>query len=526
MRSQDSPMRSLSVRPAGAHRPHLPAGLVVPAVAVSALALIPLAYVILVLVQTGLATFIELTVRPRVFELLANTIALLVLAIPASVAIGVGAAWLVERTDLPGRRAWAVLLAAPLVVPAFVTSYGWITVIPSMSGLGAGVLIATLSYYPLIYLPVVATLRRLDPALEEVAASLGRSPRRVFAGIVLPQLRLPILGGGLLVGLHLLAEYGAFAMLRFDTFTTAIIAQYRSTFNGPAAASLASVLVLCCLGLLLFENVARGDGRVARIGSGAPRPHRRKRLGRSVLPAAAFVAIVVTMAVGVPMLSIARWLGIGGIGAWTQDHLVQALVQTTTLAAAGAILAVAFALPLAILVVRYASQASRTLEATNYVTSALPGIVVALALATITIRLAPPLYQTVVVLLLAYVLLFLPRALINLRSGIAQVPVGLEEVAQSLGDRPAVAFARVTARLAAPAALAGAALVFLGIVNELTATLLLSPTGTRTLTTQFWTHVNDLDYAAAAPYAFLMVVLSIPMVSVLFRASQGSIARG
>ncbi len=232
------------------------------------------------------------------------------------------------------------------------------------------------------------------------------------------------------------------------------------------------------------------------------------------------------LAVGVPMLSVARWLGIGGIDVWTDAHLVQALGQTAALAAGGAVLAVVLSVPLALLVVRFASRTSRALEATNYVTSALPGIVVALALATITIRLVQPLYQTVIVLLVAYVLLFLPRALINIRSGIAQVPVGLEEVAQSLGKPPAVAFLRVTARLAAPSALAGGALVFLGIVNELTATLLLGPNGTRTLTTQFWTNVNDLDYASAAPYALLMILLSIPMVSVLFRASQGSLAHG
>jgi iron(III) transport system permease protein len=499
---------------------------VAPAVAVSAAALIPLAYVVLITMQTGLGTVAGLIFRPRVFELFANTIGLLALAIPACVALGVGAAWLVERTDIPGRRVWAVLLAAPLVIPAFVTSYGWITVFPSLSGLPAGVLVAALAYFPLVYLPVVATLRRLDPALEEVAATLGRSPRRVFFGVVLPQLRLPMLGGGLLVGLHLLAEYGAFAMLRFETFTTAIIQQYRSTFNGPAAASLAGVLVVCCLALLLFENAARGDGRFARIGTGAPRPQRRVRLGSIRFAAAAGAGLLVVLAVGVPMLSVARWLGIGGIDVWTEDHLVQALTQTATLAASGAVLAVILSVPLALLVVRFASRTSRALEATNYVTSALPGIVVALALATITIHLAQPLYQTVVVLLVAYVLLFLPRALINIRSGIAQVPVGLEEVAQSLGKPPAVAFLRVTARLAAPAALAGGALVFLGIVNELTATLLLGPNGTRTLTTQFWTHVNDLDYASAAPYAFLMIVLSIPMVSVLFRASHGSMARG
>jgi iron(III) transport system permease protein len=519
-------MRSRLVRPEGVRSAHLPATLLIPAVAVSAVALIPLAYVIVLGLQAGLATFVELTFRPRVLELFASTVALLVLAVPACATIGTAAAWMVERTDVPFRRALAVLLAAPLVIPAFVVSYGWISVVPWLHGLLAGVLVSTLAYYPFVYLPVVAALRRLDPALEEVAASLGRDHRRVALTVVLPQLRLPILGGSLLVGLHLLAEYGAFAMLRFDTFTTAILQQYRSTFDGPAAASLASVLVLCCFALLLVENAARGGARYARVGSGAAKPRSRLRLGRAGLPMTVLIGILLVLAVGVPLLSIARWLVRGGISVWADDRLIQALAQTTTLAASGAIVTVILAVPIAILVVRFGSRTSRALEATNYVTSALPGIVVALALATVAIRLVEPLYQTVVVLLIGYVLLFMPRALVNLRSGIAQVPVGLEEVAQSLGKPPTVAFLRVTARLAMPAALAGAALVFLGIVNELTATLLLGPNGTRTLTTQFWSHVNDLDFASAAPYALLMVLLSIPMVALLFRAAQGSITHG
>jgi iron(III) transport system permease protein len=516
---------SRAVVPAGHSRTRLPAVLVIPAIAISAAAALPLLYVIGFTLSAGWATFITLTFRPRVLELFLNSAALVLITVPVCAVIGVGAAWLVERTTLPGRRVWAVVLAAPLVVPAFVTSYAWITVVPSFSGLGAGVLVASLAYYPLIYLPVVAGLRRLDPALEEVAASLGRSPRSVFFGVVLPQLRLPILGGALLVSLHLLAEYGAFAMLRFDTFTTAILDQYRSTFNGPAAASLASVLVVCCLGLLLLENTIRGGARYARLGSGVARVQRRSGMGVMTVPGIVVLAGIVALAVGVPMLSIGRWLVRGGIDVWTDGRLLGALAQTAALAASGAIVAVALALPLALLVVRFPSRSSRSLEATNYVTSALPGIVVALALGTIAIRVLSPLYQTVVVLLLAYVLLFLPRALVSLRSGLAQVPIGLEEVARSLGKPPAVAFWKITARMAAPAALAGGALVFLGIVNELTATLLLGPNGTRTLTTQFWTHVNDLDYAQAAPYALLMILLSIPMAGILFHASQTPASR-
>ena len=336
----------------------------------------------------------------------------------------------------PAGASLAVLLAAPLVIPAFVVSYGWISVVPSLAGLPAGVLIATLAYYPFVYLPVVATLRRLDPALEEVGASLGRDPRRVDIGVVLPQLRLPILGGALLVGLHLLAEYGAFAMLRFDTFTTAILQQYRSTSTGRRRRR--SPRSSCCAASSCsWWRTRRAAGPATRAsGRALPRPRWPMRLGRAGLPTALLLVALLILAVGVPLLSIARWLVRGGIAVWEDERLIQALAQTTALAASGAIVTVILAVPIAILVVRFGSRTSRALEATNYVTSALPGIVVALALASVAIRLVEPLYQTVVVLLLGYMLLFMPRALVNLRSGIAQVPVGLEEVAQSLGKRP------------------------------------------------------------------------------------------
>ena len=191
---------------------------------------------------------------------------------PLCVVLGVGAAWLVERTDLPGRAFWRPLFVAPLAVPAFVNSYAWVSVIPSLHGLWAGVLVATLSYFPFVYLPVAATLRRLDPAVEESARALGSDSAGVFFRVVLPQLRLAILGGGLLIGVHLLAEYGAFAMLRFDTFTIAIFEQFQATFDGAAGSTLAGVLVLLCLVLLVAEALARGTRTV--------RPHRLRRATR------------------------------------------------------------------------------------------------------------------------------------------------------------------------------------------------------------------------------------------------------
>jgi iron(III) transport system permease protein len=133
---------------------------------------------------------------------------------------------------------------------------------------------------------------------------------------------------------------------------------------------------------------------------------------------------------------------------------------------------------------------------------------------------ALPLYQTLATLLFAYVLMFLPRALVGLRTSIAQAPVELERAAASLGRPPVAAIWQTTIHLAAPGAMASAALAALGITTELTATLMLAPNGTRTLAMRFWSYTSELDFASAAPYALLMIVLSIPLVILLHMQSD------
>lgn len=484
-----------------------------------ALTFVPLGYVAWAVVSTGPTRAAELIFRPRVGELLVNTAALVVVTVPLCVVIGVGAAWLVERTDLRGRAGWRPLLVAPLAVPAFVNSYAWVSVVPSLHGLGAAILVTTLSYFPLVYLPAAATLRRLDPAVEESSRTLGSSSPAVFFRVVVPQLRLAILGGGLLIAIHLLAEYGAFAMLRFDTFTTAIFQQFQATFDGAAGSMLAGVLVVCCLVLLVAEAAARGRIRFARIGSGAPRQAVAVPLRALTLPALAALTVLVALSLGVPTWTITRWLWIGGADVWTPDELAAALSQTVGLAGTAALVTTALAFPLAWVAVRSSGFLARSIEGANFVTSSLPGIVTALALVTVAIHAARPLYQTVVLVVVAYVLMFMPRALVSVRAGLAQVPIGLEEASRSLGVAPSVTFARITLRLTANAAAAGASLVFVAVATELTATLLLAPTGTNTLSMRFWSLSSELDYAGAAPYALVMVVLAVPVTLVLLRQS-------
>ncbi|QKJ21072.1 iron ABC transporter permease [Microbacterium hominis] len=464
-----------------------------------------------------------LVFRPKVADLLVNTVLLVVIGVPATVVVGVSGAWLVERTTLPGRGVLRVAFAAPLAIPAFVASYGWASAIPSMNGLWAAVLIATLAYFPLVYLPALAAIRGLDPALEESARTLGMGSWAVFFRVVVPQLRLAVLGGALVVALHLLAEYGAFAFVRFDTFTTAIVVAYESMFAGPNAAALGLVLAVLCLILLGAESLARGRARYARVGGGSPHPPALLRLGRWTVPTLAAVALLLVGALVVPLASVARWLTRAEAEAFAGVGI--AAVQTLGLALAGALCTIAVALPFAWLAVRYPGRLSRVLEGAAYLASSLPAIIVALAFVSVTLAFAPGLYQTAFTVVAAYVVIFLPRALVPLRAGLSQVPESLEEAARALAVPPAAARMRVTAPLLLPAIGAGGALVALGAANELTATLLLAPTGTSTVATSFWSAASALDYPTAAPYAVLLVLMSVPAVALMFTHATGRTLR-
>jgi iron(III) transport system permease protein len=218
--------------------------------------------------------------------------------------------------------------------------------------------------------------------------------------------------------------------------------------------------------------------------------------------------------------TLLRWLWIGGADVWDFAELGNSLAQTIGLAGVAAVITVVLAFPVAWVAVRSSGPLARVVEGANYVTSSLPGIVTALALVTVAIHYARPLYQSVPLIVFAYVLLFMPRALVNVRAGLAQVPPSLEEASRSLGASPTATFFRVTLRLTAPAAAAGGSLVFVAVATELTATLLLAPTGTRTLSMMFWSWSSELDYAAAAPYALVLVLLAIPVTVLLFRQSM------
>jgi iron(III) transport system permease protein len=452
--------------------------------------------------------------RPLVGELLVNTLRLIFCAVICTGVVGVALAWLVERTDLAGKRVFKVLAVVPLAMPPFITSYAWVSLSPGVADFGGALLVVTVSYYPLVYLPVAAALREMDPALEETARGLGLGFVAMFVRVILPQLRPALLGGVLLVALDVLVEFGAFAMLRFRTFTTAIYGAYRAGFSGAEPALLAMVLLVLCITCLTAEYFVRKRARYGRIGRGARRGAAQYRLGswRPVAPLGFGVWVLLT--IGVPAGMILYWLAQPGNAATAPVAASFAAVAVAAwasvyLGGAAAALTMALALPLAVMAARYDGWLVTALERLAYLAQSLPGIVVALALVSLTVHSLRPLYQSTMLLVVAYAILFLPLALVSVRAALAQAQPALEEAGRSLGLGRVAVLWRVSLPLAAPGLGAAAALVFISVTTELTATLLLAPIGTRTLATQVWADTSSLAFAAAAPYAAAMAVMSM-----------------
>jgi iron(III) transport system permease protein len=491
-----------------------PAPLVLAAALVSALVLAPFAVTIFDAAHGGLMATLGLLFRPITGQLLLNTLGLAAVSTLACALIGTGAAWLVERTDLPGRRFWAVVAPLPLAIPAFIASYAWLSASTVFEGAPGAALVVIVSYYPLIYLPVAAALRSIDPALEESARTMGCSPWRCFFRVTLPQIQPALMGGALLVVLHVLTEFGAFALLRFRTFTTAIYAEYTAGFAADQGALLACVLLVLCLACLLAEKLLRGQRDYARIGRGARRPPLRYHLGWARYPVLLAMLGASLVTLGVPLGSIAYWLTQNDVAAVATAGVSPALLFTATWHSIGyglaaGIVTTILALPVAFLSVRYRQPLIHLMERASYLPRGLPGIVVALALVTLSLALLHPLYQTAILLVAGYAIIFLPLAVVSLRSSLAQVQPDLEQSARALGRRPLGVLWHIVLPLAAPGLGAATALVFIAVGTELTTTLLLIPTGAHTLATQVWAASSTFAFAAAAPYAAALIAISM-----------------
>jgi iron(III) transport system permease protein len=506
--------------------------LAAPALATAVLVSLPLLYIFVRSAQGGLSLYLETVFSSATLALTSRTLALVVGVVAVSVAISLPAAWLVTRTDLPGRRGWAVLAALPLVFPSYVAAFtliaalgprgylqGWLAPLgverlPEIAyGYSGAVLSPALFNYPYVYLLLVVAFLRLDPAMEEGSRNLGAGRWRTFAGVTLPQLRPALYGGSLLVCLYTLSDFGAVSLVRYDTFTLSIYNAYRSLFDRTVAASLATVLVILTVAFITLE--AR---LLTRCRAGAPRPARQARpvpLGAWRWPALASLGALVAITLGIPMAVITGWALRSTDLAGSTAILGQAAASSLWIALAAAGVTVALAIPIAAWSVRYRSRAARSAERLAHAGYALPGLVVALSLVFFATRWAPGFYQTALLLLVAYVVRFLPEALAATRAALMAIAPAFEEAARTLGRGPLSVLGTLTLPMMRSGLLAGGGLVFLTTLKELPATLILRPIGFETLATRVWLAAHEGMYSAAALPALGLLAVSAPVMYLL-----------
>jgi iron(III) transport system permease protein len=504
----------------------------VPALLVAAAMLLPAIYLALAAAELPPARMLAIATDPATLRLAGRTLLLGSSVTLASVLLSVPLAWLTTRSDLPARRFFAIATGLPLVIPTYVGAFAlvatfargglveeWLQIVPpSPYGFWGAFVALTLFSYPYVLLTVQAGLRGIDPSLEEASRLLGKGPLRTFLQVTVPQLRASVAAGGLLVLLYVFSDFGAVSILRYSTFTRGLYLQYRSAFDRSPAALLGLLLVGMTVVVIVLEaRVSRDRG--GQFGARGPtRALPAVPLRRWRWPAAALCSLVVALGLVTPLTVVGYWL-VRGLQAGEEVNLALGPAGRSILAAGlGALAAVAAALPVAIWAARSPSRIARFVERASFTGYALPGIVVALALVFVGIRLATPLYQTLAMLVFAYVVLFLPQAVGTIRTTLLQVNPNVEDASRVLGSSRIATLWRVTLPLARRGAVAGGALVFLTALKELPATLLLAPTGYDTLATRIWSATEEAFYTRAAVPALLLILLgSVPLAVAMIR---------
>lgn len=511
----------------------------------TALVAIPLSYLLVKAVSADQAVW-ERLAQTRLLGLMFNTISLAATVTAGTVVIGVSLAWLVERTNLWGRRVWRWLLAMPLAIPTYIGAIIHLSLLrprggylvtflenlagrpvdtPSPFGFVGVTFILTLYMYPYVYLLSAAAFRKMHAAQEEAARSLGYSLGGTFWRVTLPTLRPGISAGALLVALDILAEYGTVALLRYETFSSAIYLQLAGRYDRSAAAVLSGVLVMLALLILVGEMRLKGKARFYQVNSNW-RPAPTILLRAWQVPALLVTLALIFMALIVPMAMLLWWtfqaFNDPGIVASNFQAGSQSLGTFTwnSLWSAGlaAILAVLFSLPVAFLVVRFPNWWTRLFSRLSQVGYALPGVVVALSLVLVVNHYLPFLYATPLLVVLAYVLRHMPQAVRSSEAAMEQLSPVLEEAAQSLGRSSLRAYFEVSLRVILPGLVAGGTLVFLTSLKELPATLLLRPAGFDTLAVRVWMWAGEGMYSQAAPTALVLILAAAgPLYFLLHR---------
>jgi iron(III) transport system permease protein len=504
------------------------------ALASATLVLLPLGYVTTLALSADASIWHRL-LTTRVPELLLNTVSLAGAVALLALILGVSTAWMVTRFEFPGRRLWEIGLVLPLAMPTYVLAYVYnyllgfggpveqlwqmiagpqARIISPQSFWGVTVVMA-LDTFPFVYLLTRSALLSFNVSFEEVARTCGASPLHRMLFVTLPLLRPSIVAGVALVVLYVVSDFGAVSLLRYQTLTYAVFQQMTGRSDNQAASILSILLVILALLFLLTERWFRRKSRFYQT-TGRFRAPQRIRCGWLHTTAlTACLATVIGLAFGIPAYRLVTWSLSPEVQAILDARFLGFVWNSALLSTLAATAGVFVGLPLAYLASRKPTWLNTSCLQAAYAGYVLPGPVAALAVLVLFLNVLPFLYGTVIVLIVAYVLHFLPAGLQSLEPSIQQITPNLEEVARTLGLTVRDTWRRVTLPLIRNGVIVAWVLIFLQTIKELPATLLLRPVGFDTLAIRVWLEASEEYYQLAAPSALLIVLVGLPALILL-----------
>jgi iron(III) transport system permease protein len=501
---------------------------------IAVLLLIPFVWLLEEARIVGVDEVLSIVSSASTLKIIVNSLLMTGSVTACSILIGVPLAILTVQTDLPFRRFWTVVAALPLVIPSYIGAFAFVSAfgprgvlqgalaplgiqeLPEIYGLFGVTLVLTLYTYPYVYLTTRASLLSFDGTVVEAARTLNHSRWEAFRRVTLPQIKPGIAAGALLVALYTLSDFGTPQIMRYDVFTRMIFVRYNNFLLGRAAV-LSLLLLALTVVILALESRISSSSDGAHVSSGSRRAG-QINLGYWKLPAVGFCALIAGLGLAVPVGILVMWLRrpSPGFAEGGFDFQFGYILNSVSVSVAAAIIAVVVGLPLAYLSARSSSRFGSLPERASYIGYATPGVVVGLALLVFGIRYARVLYGTIVVLVFAYVIRFVPQAVGTMKSSVLQVDPKYVEAARSMGDTPLRSFRRVVLPQITPGIIAGGALVFLTTMKELPATLILKPLGSETVVTYIW-QVQEAAYygQAAVPALALICVSALSMLIIL-----------
>lgn len=521
------------------------------AVLVAALVLVP----VLVIVFSWSSDQTELwkhLIETQLSTLLSNTLILLLGVGCGVVVLGVSLSWLTAMCEFPGRRwfDWALML--PLAMPAYVLAFvalglleyagpvqttlrelsGGVIAINEVRGHTIVIVVLTSVLYPYVYMLARSAFLGQGSDVIEAARSLGVGPTGAFFKVALPMARPAIVAGTSLALMETLADFGAVSVFNYDTFTTAIYKAWFDFFNLQAAAQLASLLLLFVTLALFTERQARGRGRLEQ-NTRRRKQYRFQLQGWRAWACTTFCCLVLSITFVIPMIQLLFWLVATGIADFNQ-RFFDLFWHTITLAGMAAMVTVGLALLLSYAKKQYDSPLLRTSLFVSNLGYALPGSVLAVGVVLplghfeqwvqpLLPMLGLPQQQillgSVFALLLAYTVRFLTVAVGPLEASFSRIKPSIAEAARSLGANQWRIIYRVYMPMIRPGLLTAVLLVFVDVMKEMPATLLMRPFGWDTLAVRIYEMTSEGEWQRAALPAITLVLVGLVPVIVMIRRS-------